>query len=189
DAAPQPVGPYAISKLKGEGEVQQGGARGLETAILRLGTVFGSAPMMRFDGVASRFVYFVGVGRPMIVHGNGEQVRPLIHVQDASAALRLALVAPGAEGQILNAVTMNHSVNELAAAMQRLVPGAEVRYTDQDVLNRISFAVDGSRLRALGFASEYDLEAGLREMLARWRGIRPALGALPRLDRSDFGDL
>ncbi len=173
-----PLGPYATAKLKGEGEVRQGAERGLETVIVRLGTVFGSAPAMRFDGVANRLVYLAGVGRPLIVHGNGEQVRPLIHVQDASAALRLCLADPAATGQTINAVAMNPSINTIAAALQRIAPQTALRYTDQDVLNRISFTVDADRLlKTFEFIPRYDLEAGLREGFRRWHGLRP-----PHLD-------
>jgi UDP-glucose 4-epimerase len=39
--------------------------------VLRLATVFGYAPMMRFDAVANRFAYLAGVGRPLTVYGTG----------------------------------------------------------------------------------------------------------------------
>lgn len=166
-----PLGPYAISKLRGEGEVQQGAKRGLEMVILRLGTVFGSAPAMRFDGVANHFAYLAGVGRSITVHGNGEQVRPLIHVQDASAALRLALADPSANAEIFNVATMNISVNEMAETVRQIAPGVEVRRTEQDVLTRVSFRVHKDKLLGLGFEPRFDLRDGLREMLARLQHV------------------
>lgn len=165
-----PIGPYAISKLKGEGEVIRS-----RFTIVRLGTVFGSAPAMRFDGIANRLTYLVGVGRPMVIHGSGEQIRPLIHIRDASAVIRSRLADSGAEGEIVNAVTMNPSVNQIASALQTLVPDASIRYTDQDILTEISFAVDSSKLIEMGFQPQFNLERGLEEMLARWRGFQPVL--------------
>ena len=47
----------------------------------------------------------------------------------------------------------------------------DVYYTDQDVMTEISFDADSSKLEALGFVPRYNLEYGLREMLARWRGF------------------
>ncbi len=170
-----PVGPYAISKLRAEEEVLQGCKRGLQATIVRLGTAFGNAPSMRFDAIASRSVYLVGVGRPIIVHGTGEQVRPLIHIRDSSAALRLCLAKVNITGEIINAVTLNPTVNDIVRTLQTIVPTATVRYTDQELLTDISFAVDSTKLLNLGFQPCYDLEHGLREMLARWRGFQPAL--------------
>lgn len=167
----QPVGPYAEAKLQGEHEVTEAAERGLSTRVVRLGTVFGNAPAMRFDAVANRFVYLVSSGRPLAVHGDGQQVRPLIHVKDASAALRLCLSESRPEARILNAVSANPSVNEIADEVKALMPSAEKRYTDQDVFTEVSFEVEAGRLRESGFRFRYDLEYGLLEMLSRWKGL------------------
>jgi UDP-glucose 4-epimerase len=177
----RPIGPYAISKRKGEDEVLRGGKRGLSVAIVRLGTTFGNAPGMRFDGVANRLAFLCGVARPLVIHGSGEQLRPLIHVSDASLAIRLCLLDARAEGQILNAVTMNPSIYQVAQALQGLAPGATIRYTDQDILTELSFEVDSTKLMELDFRPEFTLEAGLKQMLSRWQGFRPALSGPGKL--------
>jgi nucleoside-diphosphate-sugar epimerase len=164
----RPVGPYAISKLKGESEAIRS-----RFTIVRLGTVFGNAPAMRFDGIGNRLAYQVGVGRSMIVRGSGEQIRPLIHTQDASAVLRLCLADSRAEGEIINAVTINPTINEIVRALQTIVPDAPVRYTDQDILTEISFHVDSTKLIELGFQPQFSLEQGLEKIVSRWRGFRP----------------
>jgi UDP-glucose 4-epimerase len=169
----RPIGPYAISKHRAEEEVLSGGQRGLKITILRLGTTFGSAPAMRFDAVAGHMAYLVGVCKPMVIHGSGEQVRPLIHICDASAVLRLCLVNARTEGQIINAVTMNPTVLEIAHTLQKLTPGATIRYTDQDILTELSFEVNSDKLFGLGFEPQLTLEQGLAEMLARWQGFQP----------------
>lgn len=171
----RPVGPYAISKLKGETEVERGGERGLSVTILRLGTVFGQSPSLRFDAVANHFAFLAGVKRPLVIHGNGEQVRPLIHIRDASAALLFCLIQPATASEILNAATLHPSVNEIAYALQALDPSLSVRYTDQDFRTQISYAVDSSKLYSLGFEPQFDLTTGLQEMVAHWQGFQPAL--------------
>jgi UDP-glucose 4-epimerase len=178
---PRPVGPYAISKLKGEREVLRGGERGLRVTVVRLATAYGNAPAMRFDATANRLAYLVGVGRPMVIHGSGEQIRPLIHIRDASSVLRFCLMEAATEGELINAVTKNPSVNEIAHTLQTLAPQARIHYTDQDMLTEISFEVDAAKLQALGFRPCFDLVHGLQEMLDRWRGFRPALGETMRL--------
>ena len=162
----RPIGPYAISKLRGEEE----SARTCFT-VLRLGTVFGNAPAMRFDGIANRLAYLVGIGRPMVIFGSGEQIRPLIHICDASAALRFCLAEPKAEGEIINAVTVNPSINQVASILQTIAPDTVVRYTDQDILTEISFQINSTKLIEMGFQPQFNLEQGLQEMLARWSGF------------------
>ena len=171
----KPIGPYASSKLEGEREVMRGGQHHLRTTIVRLGTVFGYAPAMRFDAVANHFAYLAGIERPITVHGTGEQVRPFIHVCDAVKALRLCLADPRAEGEIVNAVTMNLSVNEIAHTVKAIVPSASIRYTDQHILTEISFEVESRKLIDLGFQPQFDLRKGLQERLSHWHGFQPPL--------------
>jgi UDP-glucose 4-epimerase len=176
----RPIGPYAISKRRGEEEVLQGGERGLNFTIVRLGTTFGNAPAMRFDAVAGRLAYLVGVKRPMVIHGSGNQIRPLIHVQDVSAAIRLCLADSRTEQEVINAVILNPTANEIAQTLKELVPEASIRYTDQDILTEIGFEIDSTKLLKMGFTPQFDLETGLKEMLARWTGFQAMAMKLPR---------
>jgi len=167
----RPIGPYATAKRKAEDEVRQAEERGLEATIVRLSTTFGNAPAMRFDASANRFAYLAGVRRPMVIYGTGGQVRPLIHIRDASSALRLCLADPAFIGETVNAATEHPSLNDIAATVQRLAPEATTRYTDQDILTEISFDVDASKLMGMGWTPQVSLEEGLKEVLERWKGF------------------
>jgi UDP-glucose 4-epimerase len=171
----RPVGLYAESKLRAERHVRAANAQGrIQTVILRLGTVFGLAPAVRFDAVANRFVYLAGIHRPLTIYGTGEQVRPQLHVSDASSAIRFALAhAAQMAGGTYNVVGENASVLALVEAIRALRPGIGVRYTEQDVLTHLSFAIDGSKLNGLGWYPQVSLEAGLAELLDHMRGFAP----------------
>ncbi|MDM8521063.1 NAD(P)-dependent oxidoreductase [Anaerolineales bacterium HSG6] len=172
----QPVGPYPTSKLRAEEAVKQASERGLKTTTIRIGNVFGNAPAMRFDGFISRSVYLAGVGRPIVVHGSGDQIRPAIHIEDAAAAIRFCLTHAETENDIINAVSINPTVNEIATNIQGLAPTSKIRYTDQELLTEVSFGVDSSKLLQLGFEPQYDLQQGVWEMLARFQSLQPAFG-------------
>jgi len=167
----RPIGPYAVSKRQAEGEVWQAQSRGLDATIIRLGTTFGNAPAMRFDAIANRLAFLVGVRRPMVIYGSGNQIRPLLHIRDAAAAIRFCLAESQTVGEVLNAAFLNPTANEIVAVLQRIAPEAMIRYTDQDILTEISFNIDSSKLLGMGFAPQFDLEYGLREVLARWKGF------------------
>jgi UDP-glucose 4-epimerase len=174
----RPVGLYAESKLRGERHVRAANAPGrMLTAIVRLGTVFGLAPAVRFDAVANRFAYLAGIHRALTIYGTGEQVRSQLHVNDASSAIRFALThADQMAGGTYNVVSENVSVLALVEAIRALRPGTGVRYTEQDVLTHLSFAIDGSRLNGLGWYPQVSLEAGLAELLDHMRGFAPFAG-------------
>jgi len=171
----RPVGLYAESKLRAERHVRAAAEQGrLQTAILRLGTVFGHAPAVRFDAVANRFAYLAGVHRALTVYGAGDQVRPQLHVSDASSAIRFALAHPDQlAGETVNVVGENVTILGLVEAIRALRPSIDVRYTEQDVLTHLSFAIDGSQLNALGWYPQVSLEAGLAELLDHMHGFAP----------------
>ena len=171
----RPVGLYAESKLRAERHVIAARDPGpMRVTILRLGTVFGKAPAVRFDAVANRFAYLASIHRALTVYGDGKQMRPQLHVGDASSAIRFALAHPELlAGGIYNVVGENVPVAGLVDAIRTSRPGVEVRYTEQDVLTHLSFAVDGSRLNGLGWYPQVGLEAGLAELLDHMQGFQP----------------
>lgn len=168
----RPVGPYAQSKWRAEQAVLAAVGRGLRPTILRLATVFGLAPTMRFDAVANRFAYLAGVGRPLTAYGTGEQVRPLVHVRDASRAIRFCLARESeTTGGLFNVVGENASVLDLVEAVRELKPEVRVHYAEQDVLTHLSFAVDGRNLEGLGWEPRHTIEAGMAEVIGQFRNV------------------
>ncbi len=70
---------------------------------------------------------------------------------------------------------MNLSINAIAATLPRIAPETALRHTGQDVLNRLSFAVDATRLQEdFAFIPRFDLQAGLCKGFRRWHGLRPS---------------
>ena len=117
--------------------------------FLRLGSVFGWAPAVRFDAVANRLAYLAGVRRPLTVYGAGEQRRPLLHVADASHAVRFALAhAEQVAGGLYNVVGENARVLDVVAALRALQPATQVHFTEQDVLTHFAGRERGSPQRA-----------------------------------------
>ncbi len=170
----RPLGHYAQSKRRAEEIVLAARERGLRPQILRLGSFFGLAPVLRLDAVVNHLGYLAGIRRALPVHGSGEQRRPAIHVADASDALRFALAREvDRDGELFNAVSASPSVNEVVAAIQAVLPDARVHYTEQDVLDHLSMDVDGAALRDAGWRPARSLEAGVRELLERFGALRP----------------
>lgn len=169
----RPVGLYAESKLRAEAQIERLSQQtSMKTVVLRLGTIYGLAPAMRFDGVANRFSYLAGIKRPMTVFGDGQQQRPQLHVDDASSALSFALrQVDEMRGGIYNVVGENTSVLSLAQAVQSARPQAEIRYTEQDVMVHFSYVIDGAKLNNLGWYPQVSIEAGISDMLVHLRGF------------------
>ena len=140
-------------------------------SVLRLGVLFGFAPVTRFDAVANRSAFLAGVGRSLTVYGDGQQRRPLIHVRDASSAVRHILANDNTE-RCYNVVGENVSISDLAAAICQLRPAASVRYTEQDVRTRFSLDVANDQLLSHGWSPQVSLLEGLSELLAHFTSLR-----------------
>jgi nucleoside-diphosphate-sugar epimerase len=77
-----------------QAEIQPGGA--MRTTCLRLATVYGVAPRMRFDLTVNEFTRDLWAGRPLEVFGE-RFWRPYVHVRDVARAVRAVLDAPPAQ--------------------------------------------------------------------------------------------
>jgi nucleoside-diphosphate-sugar epimerase len=165
DAPLRPIGPYGQSKRSAERAVTAAGRRGLDTLSLRLGTLHGWSPSIRFDAVVNRFGYLSAIGRPVTVYGSGAQRRAVVHVRDACSAIGEALAGPlrGASGT-LNVASENPSVEEIAAAAQEYNSALRVVHTEQDVLNHFSLELDATRAMELGWKPRFRMRDGLAEI-------------------------
>lgn len=116
---PNPLNPYALQKLTGEEYVRLFHELfGLQTLTLRYFNVFG--PRMATEGayvtVMSVFMRAKREGKPLTIHGDGEQTRDFTHVSDVVRANLLAMNCVIADGRPLN-IGQGHnlSVNHIAA--------------------------------------------------------------------------
>jgi len=162
-----PVSLYARTRIMSEELlVEQRGI--LETVILRLSTVCGWSPRMRFDLMVNTITARAVVDHAIRVVGP-TQWRPHIHVQDAATAfLRAAIDAPAtaAQGDIYNTggETQNFTVGEVAAKVVAQVPETSVTYSDQ-VDDLRSYKVGFTRIRErLGFTPSLGVDDAIREV-------------------------
>jgi nucleoside-diphosphate-sugar epimerase len=98
-----PVSLYARQKVAIERALLDEAQAPLEVTCLRLATLYGVAPRMRFDLTVNEFTRDLWSDRRLEVFG--EQFwRPYVHVRDAGRAMRLVLDAPGEQvaGKVFN---------------------------------------------------------------------------------------
>lgn len=181
DSPCRPQGPYAQSKLSAERVILAARERGLHPTIFRLGTLYGLAPITRFDAVANRFAYLAGVRHPLTVYGDGAQRRPLVHVADAAAAIIQQLESPTAD-TTYNLASTTASVLDIVDAIHQTAPTTLVQYDDQDIRTHISFVTDSTKLRDTGWQPQITLPAGLGEIINHFTALRRFLPHRGELD-------
>ncbi len=173
---PQPLSPYALSKLAGEEYCRLfTELYGLQTVSLRYFNVFGKRqdPFSTYAAVIPKFVSALLRGEPPEIYGDGEQTRDFTYIEDVVQANLKACEAPEeACGQVYNiAFGERISLNELYREISRLL-GTDLppRYGPPrpgDV--RHSLADISKARHLLGYQPRYDVATGLGEAIAWYR--------------------
>jgi nucleoside-diphosphate-sugar epimerase len=108
-----PKSPYAVSKVMAERQLACLADENFRPIVLRMGTVVGWSPRMRFDLVTNAMIKSALTDRKIVIH-NPRLWRPLIDVEDAARAYVAALDADLTVAGVFNVATRNYRLQELA---------------------------------------------------------------------------
>jgi UDP-N-acetylglucosamine/UDP-N-acetyl-alpha-D-glucosaminouronate 4-epimerase len=172
DSPPDPISPYGVAKLAAErycisfSRVYES----FESVVLRYFNVFGprQSPFSQYAAVVPRFVTAIDGGRPIEIHGDGEQSRDFTYVGNVVDATIRAGDAEGASGEIFNvAAGSPASVNRIADTIGEILgkPVERIQLPPRAGDIRNSWADLSKSERILGYAPETTLEAGLRRTI------------------------
>ncbi|MBI3564200.1 MAG: SDR family oxidoreductase [Elusimicrobia bacterium] len=170
DMRPQPLSPYAVSKLAGEHyAIVWAKSFGLETVSLRYFNVFGPRqdPESLYSAVIPKFMEQALAGVPLDVHWDGKQSRDFTHVDNVVAANILAAKAPSSvSGEVFNvANNQTHSLLDMIRVIERIV-GRRLERRHHPMRGgdvRKTWADNRKIRRVLGYKPVKGFEEGLRE--------------------------
>ena len=174
DMRPQPLSPYAVSKLAGEHyAIVWARSFGLETVSLRYFNVFGPRqdPESLYSAVIPKFMEQALAGAPLDVHWDGKQSRDFTHVANVVAANLLAAKAPAsrASGEVFNvANNETHSLLDMIRVIER-ISGRKLKRRHHPMRAgdvRKTWADNRKIRRVLGYKPVVGFEPGLRETWA-----------------------
>uniref|UniRef100_A0A7D6CQV5 NAD-dependent epimerase/dehydratase family protein n=2 Tax=Natrinema zhouii TaxID=1710539 RepID=A0A7D6CQV5_9EURY len=169
DSPLNPVSLYARLKIQSERVLRTFADGNFSPTILRMATIYGRSPRMRFDLVGNVLpakAYHEGV---VPVFG-GEQYRPNVHVADAARAYIDCLTAPiedvGDTVFNVGSQLQNYRIDELATIVSDCFPDAEIEFHDDRTDNR-SYRVAFDRIAdALGYEHDMTIRDHCQELRA-----------------------
>lgn len=183
--------PYGCSKgVADQYALDYAASFAIPTAVMRMSCIYGPRQFGTEDqGWVAHFLISILSGEPVVVYGNGKQVRDVLHVRDAVAAYRKALAGIDAiAGSVFNlgggpenAVSLKLVLDEIAAitGIKPRIDGGDWRKGDQ-----LYFVADTREIeRRLGWKAEIGWREGLRD-LAEWLSRRPVRTAAPEPRRA-----
>jgi nucleoside-diphosphate-sugar epimerase len=168
DAPLNPVSLYARTKIASEKIILSMGDEYFSPTILRMGTLYGYSPRMRFDLVVNTMSMKSFVDKKIQVFG-GAQWRPLLGVEDAAEVYVHCLEASLQDvgNQIFNVGSdkQNYQIDEVAESISAALGGVPI-YRDQSNLDARDYRVSFSKLnQTLGFSPQQTIDMAAREIV------------------------
>ena len=170
-----PRAAYSSSKFEAERYLVKLVSPDFVVGILRMGTLFGFSPRMRYDLVVNTFVKDALSQGVVTLHYGGEMWRPLADVRDAARAYIVMVQADAhlINGRIFNLVYRNFRISELALRVREALRDVGVEtairteYAYKGVRN---YRVSGRELeRALNFRPTISVEESVKTMIQEIR--------------------
>ncbi len=177
DMVPNPISPYAVSKLTGEMYMKSFyRVYGLETVSLRYFNIFGPRQdaNSQYSAVLAKFITFMLTGKAPTIFGDGEQSRDFTYIDNCVQANLLACTAPAPEvaGEVFNvAAGARFTLNQTVELLRNLTgyTGA-VEYASERSGDIKHSLADVSKAREyLGYEPKIGFEEGLRRTVEWYR--------------------
>jgi len=167
---PNPISPYAESKLLGERYCLGVDKRQvLKPVVLRFFNVYGPRQGLNdYSGVITRFIDRVRQNKPLTVYGDGSQTRDFVSVHDIVEAVLASMRSVNAHGQVFNIGSGKPtSINELAKTILELA-GVDLEIRHEKIRAgdiKDSYADISKAKKILGYMPRVSLRAGLEGLI------------------------
>ncbi|MBI5159759.1 NAD(P)-dependent oxidoreductase [Candidatus Micrarchaeota archaeon] len=167
DSPLNPVSLYAMTKVTSEKELLEMEDETFHPCILRLATLYGLSPRMRFDLVVNYFSMKASVEKEISVFGGG-QWRPFLHVADAARAVQTCVEAPNEKlsKKVFNCGCdkENYTIKQLAELVAEKISGTKIDYV-KEIKDQRTYRVDFTRVKKeLGFEITKTVPQGIEEI-------------------------
>ncbi|MFB6080820.1 MAG: NAD-dependent epimerase/dehydratase family protein [Haloferacaceae archaeon] len=168
-----PVSLYAQTKIESERALLDMADSNFSPTILRMATIYGLSPRMRFDlvvNILSAKAHEEGV---IPIYG-GEQYRPNVHVADAAQAYIDCLEAPieDVASEVLNVGSnaQNYRIEEIGHLISEVFPDAELEF-DREKEDDRSYQVDFQKIHdELDYSVSHTIPSAAREIKDAFEG-------------------
>ncbi|MGO9675396.1 MAG: NAD-dependent epimerase/dehydratase family protein [Methylocella sp.] len=128
----KPVTPYGASKVDVERAVSKMADETFSPTFIRASTAYGLSPRLRFDLVLNNLTAWAFTTGQVHLKSDGTPWRPIVHVEDISAAYIAAMTSDRAliHNKAFNVglTTENYQMREIADIVGAIVPNSSIDY-------------------------------------------------------------
>jgi nucleoside-diphosphate-sugar epimerase len=167
DSPLNPISLYAELKKKMERHILGMTTEDFAPTILRLATVYGLSPRMRFDLIINILTMHAVMNKKIKIFG-GKQWRPLVHVADVADAFITALETPleKVKAQVFNIGSndQNFQICTLGDLVKQYIPDIEIETIDQPPDLRDYHVNFDKAEEVMGFRTAWTVGDGIKEI-------------------------
>jgi len=164
-----PKSPYAENKRDGEVILKESG---LPTVALRYFNVYGPGQSPQYAGVITAFIKNALENKDIIIHGDGNQVRDFVYVDDVADANIAAMNYSGEVFDVFNiAGGLKITINELAKLIIKLTDSkSKIAYGPKREGDIVHSEADISKaIEKLNWKPKVSMEEGLKITIESYR--------------------
>jgi len=167
DSELNPVSLYAEMKHKSEQALSEIADDNFKPTILRMATLYGLSPRMRFDLVVNIVTIKALKEKQFTIFG-GAQWRPLLHVRDAAnsyiSCIEQPLIKSGKQTFNVGSNKENYQIIEVGKIVKKIIPKAEMKIDEKNIDKR-DYNVSFDKInKALNYTTIRSIEDGVKEI-------------------------
>jgi nucleoside-diphosphate-sugar epimerase len=122
---------------------------------------------MRFHTAVNKFCWQAVMGQPLTIWRTAlHQKRPYLSLVDAVAALEFIIQKELYDNRVYNVVTENLTPADLVRMIEVHVAKLEIKYTDSQIMNLLSYEVSNSRFLEQGFVFSGSIQRDISETIS-----------------------
>jgi len=161
----KPQTPYADIKLKEEKIISETLNTKHSFIILRLGTIYGFSPGMRFHTAINKFCLQACMKKPLTVWRTAwEQKRPYLSLNDFNRAIEHIIHNNLFRNSIYNVLSHNKKVKEIIEIINKKIP-SNIEYVDHPIMNQLSYEISNKKFCDTDFKFISNLKDDVFEIL------------------------
>jgi len=167
DFGRKPINPYGQTKLEAEILAEKYSKNGVKVIGLRYFNIFGIGQTGSYAGVITKFMKNLGEKKPLIINGDGTQVRDFVYVEDVAKANLVAMESKVDSGFFNIGTGIATSIKELAQIMIELSTSSVDLIFSEPLKGDIKNSLADTSLteKMLGWKFTMGLKSGLKEII------------------------
>lgn len=177
ESEPNPITPYAVSKLRAEKAISKLADSHFSPTFLRSATAYGASPKLRFDLVLNNLVAWAYTAGIVLLKSDGMAWRPIVHIEDISRAFIAVINAPRniVHNQTFNVgiTEENYQIRELARIVSKTVPNSRVEYAEGAGPDKRSYRINFNKLARIlpEFEPQWIAQHGAKQLYDVYRKV------------------